>query len=181
MSLQQTAYSLPNFSVRPSRDQRAPYDTIHNLPAILNVTSYAGSTLPTTFVQAGSLLVKPVAPISIALPDNLSLFRYLGGFKYISNGDIQSFKVINRATDPDFPWVLFVDYDDESGSWSAPGTCDCLVIQWTTEDQQGNKLPLDEVFYRILPSSALPIDLAPQLQSKQTEFKAKLKSQLKRK
>lgn len=144
MSLQQTAYSLANFSVRPSRDQRAPYDTIHNLPAILNVTSYAGSTLPTTFVQAGSLLVKPVAPISIALPDNLSLFRYLGGFKYISNGDIHNITVINKGSA-----TATFTHDQESQVF-AYGDCGCLVIEWTTLDEAGNPLPIEDVYYTIL-------------------------------
>jgi hypothetical protein len=144
MSLQQTAYSLPNFSVRPSRDQRAPYDTIHNLPAILNVTSYDDLTLPVTFVQAGSLLVKPASAISIALPADLSLFRYLGGFKYISNGDTHKITIINKGSA-----AATFTHGQESQTF-AFGNCGCLVIEWTTEDEAGNPLPIEDVTYEIL-------------------------------
>jgi hypothetical protein len=179
MSLQQTAYSLPNFSVYPSRDQRAPYGTIQNIPIIQAIDRFSFDILPVTLLKDGTFVILE-GNYFVVLPQNDDLFRFFGGHKYISNGDLQSFKVINRAQDPDFPWVEFFDYDDESSSWSAPGTCDCLVIQWTTEDQGGNKLPIDEVYYRILPSSSFPL-LAPQLTEKHAEFKAKRKTQLKRK
>ena len=144
MSFQQTQYSLPNFDVKPTRGQRAPYATIHNLPSMLNVTSYAGSTLPVTFLSAGSLFVEPVTDFIIDLPSDLSLFRFLGGFKYISNGDVQTIEIINRGSSDcrfrhDGVFHYAYSYD-----------CTCLVIKWTTKDQSGNDLPIEDVYFEIL-------------------------------
>ena len=144
MSLQQTSYSLANFNVKPSRDQRAPYNTIHNLPNILDVSSYAGSTLPTTFLSAGSLFVAPSTNFIIDLPSDLSLFRFLGGFDYISNGDIQSIEIINRGSSQ----CRF----RHSGNihYAYQGQCTCMVLRWTTKDQGGNNLPIEDVTYTLV-------------------------------
>ena len=165
----------PNFSVYPSRDQRAPYGTIENVPIIQAIDKYGFDVLPVTLFQDGVFVILQ-GNYPVVLPNNINLFRYFGGHKYISNGDIQKIKVINRANSEVFPWVEFIDWDDETTSWSAPGTCDCLVIQWTTEDEGGNKLPIDQVYYRILPSDVFPLDLQATLSSKHAEYKTKLAS-----
>jgi len=174
----------PNFNVYPSRDQRAPYGTIQNIPIIQAIDAYAFDVLPVTLMKDGTFLILQ-GDYPVVLPSNIDLFRFFGGHKYISNGDLQEFKVINRANSEVFPFVQFIDWDDESNTWSFPGTCDCLIIQWTTEDQGGNKLPIDQVYYRILPSGLNPLlNPNPTLAEKQTAFKAKLdkkKKQLKRK
>ena len=150
MSMQQTQYSLPNFSVRPSRDQRAPYSTIHNIPKMLNLDDYAFDMIPVTFMSEGKLLVLQ-GNFPCEMPTNLSLFRFLGGHKYISNGDIQNIEIIQRGVD-----VVEIDHP-ENGSYDLffPGECGCLVIRWTTKDEAGNLLPEDEVYYTILQSNFL--------------------------
>ena len=118
----------PNFSVYPSRDRRAPYGSVYNLPSLLDVTSYSGSTLPVFFLSAGSLLVKPIAEIgvTIELPSNASLYRFLNGNKYLSNGDIQAITIINRGNS-----TAVFTHGDNDPAYILPGACDCLVIQWT--------------------------------------------------
>lgn len=142
MSLQQTAYSLPNFSVLPSRDRRAPYGTINNIPNILDVTSYDGQTLPVTMLSAGTLIVKPnnEIGITIALPSNADLFGFLNGKKYLSNGDVQAITIINRGDS-----LATFTHEEDTPSVIVAGSCDCLVIQWT--------IPTDNTdpYYTILP------------------------------
>ena len=141
MSLQQTAYSLPNFSVYPSRTQRAPYGTIQNIPIIQAIDRFAFETIPVTLMKDGTLVVLQ-GDYPASLPENLTLFRFLGGHKYISNGDVQSWEIIQRGTDS----IALFHPENESSDEFFPGTCGCLVIQWTTQDQGGNLLPMKELY-----------------------------------
>ena len=171
MSLQQTAYSLANFSVYPSRDQRAPYGTIHNVPIIQAIDRFAFDSIPVTIMKDGTLVVLQ-GDFPAALPDNLTLFRFLGGHKYISNGDVQSWEIIQRGTDP----IGLFNPDNESGDTFYPGTCGCLVIQWTTQDESGNRLPIEDVYYTVLAGNNLMLNAT----AKKDELKAKLKAKLKK-
>jgi hypothetical protein len=140
MSFYQTA-DAPNFSVYPSRDRRAPYGTIHNLPNILDVTSYDGSTLPVTLLSAGSLFVSHGSDITIALPDDATLFAFLNGNKYLADGDVIAIEVINRGNG-----AAIFTHGEGPISYIIPGTCDCMVLQWTIPTQN-NQAP----YYTILP------------------------------
>ena len=149
MSFYQTADPV-NFSVYPSRDQRAPYGTVHNIPIIQAIDQYAESEIPVTLMKDGTLVVLQ-GNFEIALPGNTTFFKFLGGHKYISNGDVQNIEVIQRGTDP----VAFYNIDNLTGPFDVvfPGHCHCLTIQWTTEDEAGNRLPVESCYYTILPSN----------------------------
>ena len=140
MSFYQTA-DTPNFSVYPSRDRRAPYGTIHNLPNILDVTSYAGSTLPVTLLSAGTLFVAPSGTIYIDLPDDATLFAFLNGTKYLTDGDVIAIEVINRGNN-----LAIFTHNGGPGAQIRAGDCDCIVLQWTIPTQN-NQAP----YYSILP------------------------------
>jgi hypothetical protein len=140
MSFYQTA-DAPNFSVYPSRDRRAPYGTIHNLPNILDVTSYNGSTLPVTLLSAGSLFVSSPSLVSIELPSNETLFAFLNGTKYLTNGDVIAIEVINRGSNP----AVFT-HGEGPTAYIQAGLCDCIVLQWTIPTEN-NQSP----YYSILP------------------------------
>jgi len=161
---------LPNFSVYPSRDQRAPYGTIQNIPIIQAIDQYAFNTIPIGLVQDGTFLVLQ-GDYPINLPGNTTLFKFFGGHKYLSNGDIQSFTVINRGTDS----IAIYNPDNESYDVFFDGECGCLVIQWTTTDQAGNRLPTEDCYYTILPSNFLLL-----AQQKGKDINAKLSSSLKK-
>jgi hypothetical protein len=161
---------LPNFSVYPSRDQRAPYGTIQNIPIIQAIDRFAFETIPVTLVKDGTFIVLQ-GDYPVSLPGNLTLFKFLGGFKYISNGDIQSIEVIHRGND----YIEIYNPDNESYDGIYPGECHCLVIRWTTEDEGGNRLPIDQVYYTILSSNNLMLaqKLNIDVEAKKASFKAK--------
>ena len=162
---------LPNFSVYPSRDQRAPYGTVQNIPIIQAIDRYAFGDIPVTLVKDGTLVVLE-GNYPVSLPGNLTLFKFLGGFKYISNGDLQSIEVIQRGGD----LVQIYNPDNESNDIIYPGECHCLVIRWTTQDEGGNRLPIDQVYYTILESNNLMLaqKLNIDVEAKKASFKSKL-------
>lgn len=147
MSFPSITNNLPTFSVVNS-SQRAPYGTIQTIPRILDVTSYASSTLPVNLLSAGTLVVLPNTDITITLPSNESLFSFCNGQKYLSNGDILPIKIINRGTNS----VTF-NHDENSQTFQS-GTCDCLILQL---DLSNPSTPI----YQILANECLPVVAQP--------------------